>query len=435
MSLNHLSEIEENGRPPATKKRLWVVSELYYPEETSTGYYLTKIAEGLAKEFEVKAICGQPNYSARDVTAPNYERHKGVEIFRVFGTRLNKNVIPYRIINMITLCISIFFKSIIGFQKNDLVLVVTNPPLLPFITAFSSILKRSDHILLIHDNYPEILIAANKTTESSVFTKILKKLNRWLYQKATQIIVVGRDMKSLVSDKMLNKDTSKIKVIPNWAELESVAPASRDENELIEELGLKDKIIFLYAGNMGYPNDIKSFIEVAKRLIKEDKYHFVFLGAGVQKQLLVQEVKKYNIDNITILNPKPRSEQRIFLNACDVAIVSLVKKMWGVSMPSRTYNILAVGKPILALCEEDSEIDKVVREDRIGWSITPENPGELLATIKHIGDHRHEFDEMGNRARRVALDKYSLEVSVEKYKRALNEINASDNVKNITLNQ
>jgi glycosyltransferase involved in cell wall biosynthesis len=429
MSPNHSKTIEENQHLPATKKRLWVVSELYYPEETSTGYYLTKIAEGLADEFEVKAICGQPNYSARDVTAPNYERHKGVEIFRVFGTRLNKNVIPYRLVNMITLCFSIFLKSVFSFRKNDLVLVVTNPPLLPFITGFSAILKGSEHILLIHDNYPEILIAANKTTESSFLTKSLKKLNRWLYKRAAQIIVVGRDMKILVSDKMLNTETSKIKVIPNWAELESVGPEPRDENELIAELGLKDKIIFLYAGNMGYPNDIKSFIEVAKSLSKEEKYHFIFLGAGVQKQLLVQEVKANKINNITILKSKPRSEQRVFLNACDVAVVSLVKKMWGVSMPSRTYNILAVGKPILALCEENSEIDKVVREDRIGWSITPENPAELLATIQKIGDQRHEFNEMGERARKVALDKYSLEVSVEKYKKALNEISASDNKK------
>ena len=41
--------------------RLWVVSELYYPEETSTGYYLTRIAEGLTTNFDVKAISGQPN--------------------------------------------------------------------------------------------------------------------------------------------------------------------------------------------------------------------------------------------------------------------------------------------------------------------------------------------------------------------------------------
>ena len=62
------------------KQRLWVISEPYYPEETSTGYYLTRIAEGLAGDFDVKVLCGQPNYSARGTVAPKREVHKGVEM-------------------------------------------------------------------------------------------------------------------------------------------------------------------------------------------------------------------------------------------------------------------------------------------------------------------------------------------------------------------
>src|SRR4051812_5064766 len=90
------------------EERLWVVSELYYPEETSTGYYLTRIAEGLADHRDVKVLCGQPTYSARGVVAPKHEVHNGVEIFRASGTTLDKNVIPFRLLNMITLGLSIF---------------------------------------------------------------------------------------------------------------------------------------------------------------------------------------------------------------------------------------------------------------------------------------------------------------------------------------
>ncbi len=76
--------------------RLWIVSELYYPEETSTGYYLTKIAEGLAASFAVNVLCGQPNYSKRGNFAPKKEIHKSVKIFRAWGTTLDKNVHFYR---------------------------------------------------------------------------------------------------------------------------------------------------------------------------------------------------------------------------------------------------------------------------------------------------------------------------------------------------
>jgi len=72
------------------KSRLWIITELYYPELTSTGYYMTEIAEGLAGERPINVICGQPNYSARGITAPRYEERNGVRIFRLPFARLNK---------------------------------------------------------------------------------------------------------------------------------------------------------------------------------------------------------------------------------------------------------------------------------------------------------------------------------------------------------
>lgn len=400
------------------KKRLWVVTELYYPEETSTGYYLTRIAEGLAGDFDVKVICGQPNYSARGAVAPKREVHKGVEIFRTFGTTLDKNVILFRLINMLTLGFSTFFKAVSNFQKGDRVLVVTTPPSTPFITAFASLLRGASHILLIHDNYPEILVAAEKTGENSFFVKTLNYFNRWLYKYASKIIVVGRDMKELVGKKTAGLDVP-IVTIPNWAELETVAPAPREYNALLKELGLEDKFVFLYAGNMGHPNDLESIVWCADHLKGDPKPHFIFLGAGVKKSWLQKEIAARNLTNITVLDPRPRAEQTTFLNACDVALVSLVRKMWGVSMPSRTYNILAAGKPMLALTEENSELALVISDDNVGWTVPPGQPEALCERIKQIYKDRSELDGMGNRARNAALERYSLQAAVERYKDAL----------------
>jgi colanic acid biosynthesis glycosyl transferase WcaI len=402
----------------ARKGNLWIVTELYYPEETSTGYYLTRVAEGLTVDFNVKVICGQPNYSGRGIRAPKKEIYQNVEIFRAFGTTLDKNVILYRLINMLTLSFSIFWKALFHFQKGDKILVVTTPPSLPFITAFASLLRGGSYVLLIHDNYPEILIAVGKTSENSVFVKTLDFFNRWLYKYAAKIIVVGRDMQKLVEKKTSGLDIP-IQYIPNWAELEQVSPAPRAENKLLKELGLEDKFIFLYAGNMGYPNDLESIAWCAEKLKTDEKFHFIFLGAGVKRKWLEREVEEKQLTNITLLSPKPRSEQNVFLNACDVAIVSLVKKMWGVSMPSRTYNILAVGKPILALSEPDSEVAKVVEEDKVGWIVPPNEPEKLLQCISKIYSEREKIVEMEKASRNSALEKYSLETALLNYKNAL----------------
>ncbi len=406
------TEIPEKTQP--TKQKLWVVTELYYPEETSTGYYLTRIAEGLTEDFQVGVLCGQPNYSARGKKAPKKETHKNVEIFRAAGTTLDKNVIFFRLVNMFSLSISIFFKALFNFKKGDKILVVTTPPSLPFITAIAALVKGSSYILLIHDNYPEILIAANKTYENSLIVNVLNFCNRWLYKYASKIIVCGRDMFKLISLKTVGLDIP-ISTIQNWAELETVQPLPRNDNILLKELGIEDKLVFLYAGNMGYPNDLESIIECAEKLKNDDRFCFVFLGTGVKRKWLERVVSEKSLRNVKLLDPRPRSEQNIFLNACDVAIVTLVKKMWGVSMPSRTYNILAAGKPILALTENDSEIALVVEEDQVGWTVLPNDSEILLQKIFEIYDNRSIFEEMRKNARKSAIEKYSLAVALKKY--------------------
>jgi colanic acid biosynthesis glycosyl transferase WcaI len=408
--------MDEALEKATARKRLWIVSELYRPEMTSTGYYLTAIAEGLAEDFEVRVLCGQPNYSARGIKAPKREFLNGVDIYRCAGTTLDKNVIPFRIINMLSLSASTFLKALFNFKKGDMVLVVTTPPSMPFIIAFASLIKGAGYTLLIHDNYPEILIAVGKSQEGSFLANSADYLNRWLYKYTAKIIACGRDMKMLLERKTEGLDIP-IVFIPNWAELEQVSPKPRENNELLKELGLLDKFIFLYAGNMGHPNDMESIISCANKLREHSDIHFIFLGAGAKRKWLENEVSSKGLKNITILDPRPREEQIVFLNACDVAIVSLVKKMKGVSVPSRTYNILAAGKPILAMVEGGSEVEMVVEEEKAGYSIAPNDPDGLLKLILKIYDQREKLPEIGGRARKAALNKYSLESAVAAYRK------------------
>jgi glycosyltransferase involved in cell wall biosynthesis len=403
------------------KLKLWVITELYYPEDNQTGYYLTRIAEGLADDFDVKVICGQPNYAARGTKAAKREIHSGVEIFRVWATTLDKNILPFRLLNMLTLGISMFLKSIVKIGAGETALVVSAPPSLPFGTALAAKIRRAEYSLIIQDKYPEILIAAGKSRPDSVFIRILNRLNRRLYDGAEKIIVVGRDMKELVKSQLSGgaERQTKIAVIQNWAALEEVEPQPRNENLLLKELNLAEKFVFLYAGNMGHPQDLESIVECAEKLKADDRFHFLFIGSGVKRKWLEREVGGKRLVNVTILAPRPRGEQTAFLNACDVGLVPLIKRMRGVAMPSRTYNFLAAGKPILALTDEESEVATVIREDRVGWFVPPHQPERLRAMIYKIYDERGGIEKMGVRARRSAIEKYSVEVAVEKFKKVL----------------
>lgn len=410
---------ERNG-PTSHKKRLWIITELYFPENNQTGYYMTHIGEGLTNDFDVKIICSQPNYASRGTVAPRHEVHNGVEIYRVWGTTLNKNVMLFRLVNMLTNGWSVLVNAAFRVKACDEVLAVSAPPSLPFLSAVAAKIKKADYSLIVHDKYPEQLVATKKLRVGSTIIRIFNRLNSWLYSGARKIIVVGRDMEELVRAQLATGgDGRKIEVIPNWAALEEVEPRTKKGNPLLAEIGIAEKFVFLYAGNMGHPQDVESIIECARRLRDHPEIRFIFIGGGFKRRWVQNEIDKNHLKNVYLLDEMPRDQQTTFLNACDVGFVSLVNEMYGLAMPSRTYNLLAAGKPILAITERNSEVERVVLEERVGWTVEPGNPDALLQAINMIYDARDQLEEMSARARAAAVSKYNRENSIEKYQKAL----------------
>jgi colanic acid biosynthesis glycosyl transferase WcaI len=415
---NHLNPAPGGTVSDLRQNTLWVLTEVYYPEEISTGYYLTSIAEGLATARTVKVLTGQPKHMSRGRRVAKRETRNDVEIIRAWGTTLDKNIFLYRLVNMLTIGISIFFKSIRLFRRGDQVLVVTAPPSLPVTTALAALVKGARFTLLVQDSYPEILIAVGAAKEGSMFVRMVNFFNRWVYKYASSIIVMGRDMNELFVKKTAGLDVP-IVTIPNWADLESIHPTRRQDNALLKELGIADKFVFMYAGNIGHPTDVETIVGCAAKLLHRPEFHFVFIGAGVKKKWVETQVKDRALKNVTVLDYRQRSEQIVFLNACDIGLVALIKGMWGTAMPSRTYNIMAAGKPILALTEERSELARVIEEDQIGSWVEPGDADALLAAIVRLYETRDELGGMGQRAREAALAKYSVSAAVTSYRKAL----------------
>ena len=408
----------QSTRPRA----LWVVSELYYPEETSTGFVVTKIAEGLASEFDVQALCGQPTYSARGVRAPRYERHKGVRIRRCSATTLNKDVLPFKVINLLTVSLSMFFHALWRIRRGHMVLVVTNPPLLPFLIALCCRLRGGKMLLLVHDVYPDVMIAAGIVKPGSTVSRLGGWVNRLLYRSAKRIIVIGRDMQLLLSRRLGENNGQRLAIITNWADVDQIHPESRADNPLLAEAHLQGKFVVGYAGNMGYPNDLQGLLDAALRLRPDSRIHFLLLGAGAKRSWVEKTVKANDLENVTLLSGRPRSEQQVFLNACDIALVSLVRGMTGVSVPSRMYNIMAAGKPIIAVAEEGSELACVINEEEVGWLVPPHAPDRLSEIIQEALASPDKLKAMGQRARAVAEGKYSFSRVLAQYRDLLNSV-------------
>ena len=161
--------------------------------------------------------------------------------------------------------------------------------------------------------------------------------------------------------------------------------------------------------------------EAARLLQSESEIHFILSGWGVGWKELNDLYAQESLANVTILSPVPEDELIEFLSAADLWVIPYRRIIAGVSIPSRLYNILAVGRPIVVAAEANSEGALVVDEQAIGWVVPPESPVELARAIQEAARDRQATIEKGMRAANVAY-KYRPEVALALYRRIVHDV-------------
>jgi colanic acid biosynthesis glycosyl transferase WcaI len=404
-----------------TGTRIFVFSELYWPEVTSTGHFLTGIAEGLARRWPVTAICAQPTYAARGTRAPQREERNGVSIRRCRSTAFPKDVLLLRLINLCTISLTLFLAAVRSLRRGDIALVVTNPPLLPYLVTLACRLRGASCLLLVHDLYPDVLVSAGVLRKDGLPARFLRGATRWLYRHTARIIVIGRDQERLVRERLGDRAAG-IEYIPNWSDHEEIAPRPKAENRLLAALSLADCFVIQYSGNMGRTHGLADLLEAAELLRADPSVHFLLIGWGGRRSDVVQSIQRRGLSNVTVLPPRPRAELADSLNACDVALLAMAPGMCGVSVPSRMYNILAAGKPLIAVADGESEPAAVIREEGIGWVVPPNRPDLLAGAVREAVRNPETLAEMGRRARQAAEDRHTYTQAVTAYLRLFGDL-------------
>jgi len=395
--------------------RFWLLSELFYPIETSTGYVMTKIAEQISNKVPVNVICGPDKYTS-DTLSSNAKLPENIILNRVNIPDLNKDHKIKRALRMIILSLKMAYKLFLKVKRDDTVMIVTNPAPLLLLVALVKRFKRFNLIIIVHDVFPENILTTGMLSKKSFIYGILSWLFNRSYRQADHIIVVGEDMKELLQIKTLQK--IKCTVITNWADVDEIFPLAQDNSDIVKYYNnpqLKNKIIIQFAGNIGRVQALKEFIEVFHQAANPD-VAFVLIGSGALKDELTETVKTKGIENVFFYPTKSRSEQNTFLNSCDIGLVTLNKGMFGLGVPSKTYNVWAAGKPVLFVGDKDSEIARNIRDHNTGWAFTWETSDELidwLKSLKFAG--REEILIKGLSARKTSIDVFQRSVILEKY--------------------
>ena len=389
---------------------LWIISELFPPDETSTAYILGEVANALAEKYAVNVICGPEIYDRRKKLDPENQLKlkDSVNVFRVSSLDVDKNTVKGKIESVLSSSLKISKEVKKRVKAGDKVLLVTNP--FPLIILMARLKNKIgfELNLLVHDVFPENTKPANIHVP---FMSVVKKLFAWAYSKADLFIALGRDMREVINEKVKNYNkTPRIVIIENWADIVSIKPADRTDSNCIT---------IEYAGNLGRGQGLKGFIDNLNA-VHNDLLHFDLYGTGAVENSLKKEVDERGILNVAFHGSYFRSQQNEVLNNCDIALVTLAEGAYGIGVPSKSYNIMAAGKAILYIGHPESEIALLIKEKEIGYVFAPEDNAGIQSFLANLSlaDLR-TIKEMGARARKVAEEEYSKEIILEKFKETI----------------
>jgi glycosyltransferase involved in cell wall biosynthesis len=406
------------------KRKIWIVSELFHPEETAVAYIFTRIADHLSKDYDVSVICGPAFYdNEKKDFADAKELSKEITIYRNGSLNLNKNNLFQRTINIIVLSFKLANSFRKKASKGDIVLLATNPaPLLLLIGLLKKFKQFQLHIL-VHDVFPENTIPAGIfKNDKSILYKFIKIIFDKAYSQADHLIVLGRDMKDIIYKKVNRYHKyNLISIVPNWADTLQIMPGNRTMS-LRQNLDLENKIVLQYAGNIGRVQGLEAIIEAFK--ISENKeLHLLIHGSGALVPFIRNYIKTNQLSNVSLFGSYSRKDQNEILNSCDIAIVSLSSGMYGLGVPSKSYHILSAGKPILFLGDSRSEISCLVTEEGVGWSIEPNNQKELVDFFKNLKkDNLDQYINMGLKARLLVEEKYDEKIVLRNFQEKMESI-------------
>ena len=394
------------------KNTLWIVSELFPPEETSTAYILGEIANKLAGKYQVKVICGPEIYDVNKKIdhKSKFKLNESIEIFRAPGISENKKSTISRVKKFLVMSYRLYKLADKLIEKDDVVFTVTNP--FPLIIPLSKLKQKRGFVLklLVHDIFPEPLKFRMKLP-SLVYNTLYKMFSK-AYATTDLLISLGCDMTELLRKKTykFNPDLSIVQ-IENWGDVVNIFPKDRPADLP------KAKIVVQYAGNIGEAQGVQQFVEHIRN-VDTDKILFSIWGTGLAEDKIKEKVTAEKLGDKVVFNgPYFRSQQVDVLNSCDIALVSLRNIICGLGVPSKSYNILAAGKPILFIGPQNSEIARMIQQYNIGFSFD-EFDKEGIRTFLNSLDVTDfpQLKEMGARARMLAEEKYSKDSILNKFK-------------------
>lgn len=405
-------------------KNVLLLCQYFYPEHVSSAILPAQLAEDLAESgHDVSVICGWPQEYHDGNSVTQRETYKRIKIYRLkYGNFNNKSKFG-RMFNFFSFFMSALMK-LPKIMKYHVVVVYSNPPILPIIGYWAKKLAKVKLVFVGFDLYPDNAIAINAISADGVISKMMKYINKRVYLNADRVIAISSDMKNYMLEAHKELDKERTVVIPNWytGEIERSGNVKNDEFKKLRETY---QLIVLYTGNMGEAQELDTIVDSIINMNKSGKYEnvlFVFTGHGSKKDKIEQKLMDARVGNTRFYGFLKDQDYKDILNISDVCLVSLKKGIEGLGVPSKTYGYLAYGKPVISIMSDETELAKNISAYKAGFNVTQNNVDGFITAIENFLANKDLVKVCGMNSFRLHNDHYKKSLSLEKYRNVVDSM-------------
>ena len=383
--------------------RILFVNQYYWPDNASTAQHLTDLAESLAKRgFECHVVCSRGGYLAgKAPRPPQFEIREGVRIHRVGATAFGRRSTLGRMTDYLSYYAGATLRSL-ALKRFDVVVTLTTPPIIGLIGTLAKIFKRSKHVYWSMDLHPDISLEMGLMSRRHPVARGLAWLSSEVYRRADRVVALGTHMAGRVFAKKVKRE--KVAIIPVWSRRDEIFPLAREGHPLRERLGIENKFVVMYSGNLGLVHSFDEFLEAARRLRERDDILFLFVGAGPRRKEVEAAKETERLENIKLMGYFPRERLHESLSVADAHLISMRKEVSGLVVPGKLYGAMAAARPTLFVGPERCESADTIRDADCGLTIRLGDVNSLVEAITLLAADRDLADAMGRRAREAFLE-------------------------------
>ena len=267
--------------------------------------------------------------------------------------------------------------------------IAMSPPLTMGLTGWGThLVRRGPLVFNIQDVFPDAAVETGAITNPRIIA-VARWLERVSYHRAAAITVLSDDLRDNVTGKVKPSHRDRVHVIPNFVDTEFIQPADR-MTALRRELGIGDEPVVLYAGNVGFSQSLEMVVDAACDFPQAT---FLINGDGAARTSL--EARSAVTTNVRFSGYQPKDRVPEVLATGDIHLVPLRAGLGRVSVPSKTYSILAAGRPVLAAIDAGTEVPRMLAASNGGVAVAPDDPNAFKEALAALLADRTAASAMG----------------------------------------